>query len=350
MARITVMGAGIFGLCAAFELARRGARVVVIERAQAGAGASGGVVGALAPHVPEQWNTKKAFQLESLLMAEAFWASVAQAGGGNPGYARQGRVQPLADDAAIERAQTRAENARMLWQGKADWRLCSAGSVPGLGVHSPSGMVVYDTLTARLAPRAAVEALVAAIIALGGEIRCGVSAAPEAGRVLWACGAAGLEDLGRSLGVPMGGGVKGQAALLQADWRDAPQLFVDGLHIVPHFDGTVAVGSTSERAFDAADTTDAALEALILQARSVCPELAQAPVVRRWAGLRPRSPSRAPMLGAWPGRAGHFVLNGGFKIGFGMAPGMAGLAADLLLEGEAAIPQGFRLSDNLPPA
>ena len=35
----------------------------------------------------------------------------------------------------------------------------------------------------------------------------------------------------------------------------------------------------------------------------------------RWAGLRPRARSRAPMLGAWPGRPGHFIANGGFKIG-----------------------------------
>ena len=62
----------------------------MIDPAGPGAGASGGIVGALAPHVPENWNDKKAFQLDSLLMAEAFWAEVADAGGGAPGYARLG--------------------------------------------------------------------------------------------------------------------------------------------------------------------------------------------------------------------------------------------------------------------
>ena len=42
------------------------------------AGASGGLVGALAPHVPENWNDKKAFQFDSLIMAEGFWGDVAQ--------------------------------------------------------------------------------------------------------------------------------------------------------------------------------------------------------------------------------------------------------------------------------
>jgi glycine oxidase len=45
----------------------------------------------------------------------------------------------------------------------------------------------------------------------------------------------------------IGAGVKGQAAVLQCDLSGMPQVYADGLHIVPHADGTVAVGSTSER-------------------------------------------------------------------------------------------------------
>jgi Glycine/D-amino acid oxidases (deaminating) len=92
------------------------------------------------------------------------------------------------------------------------------------------------------------------------------------------------------------------------------------------------------------------LEVLIGRVRALCPDLAQAEVIERWAGVRPRAPSRAPMLGEWPSRPGHFVLNGGFKIGFGMAPKLAELAADLLLEGRDDVPEGFRVSDNLRKA
>ena len=44
---IWVMGAGIFGLSIAWELARRGVAVRVVEVAQPGAGSSGGLVGAI---------------------------------------------------------------------------------------------------------------------------------------------------------------------------------------------------------------------------------------------------------------------------------------------------------------
>jgi glycine oxidase len=142
----------------------------------------------------------------------------------------------------------------------------------------------------------------------------------------------------------MGAGVKGQAAAFQADLGAVPQLYVDGLHIVPHGDGTVAVGSTSETAWTDPAATDAQLEALIARARAVLPSLAEAPVLHRWAGIRPRAQSRGPLLGPWPGRPGHFIANGGFKIGFGIAPGVARLMADLVLEGRASIPPAF-----LPP-
>lgn len=344
-ADVTVMGGGIFGLACAWACARRGTRVRLIERERIGAGASGGVVGALAPHVPEQWNPKKAFQLESLLMAEEFWAEVQEVSGLDPLYARTGRLQPLADADAVARARAREAEAAVLWQGRAVWRVAEEGEFGAWAPASPTGLVVHDTLSARLGPRAALAALASALRAVGGEVVTG-DAEPR-GAVIWATGAAGLQDLSVALGRKVGAAVKGQAALLAHEARQAPQLFADGLHVVPHGDGTVAVGSTSERDFTAAETTDEALEALIARVREVCPAFADAPVIERWAGPRPRAKSRAPMLGAWPVRAGHFVANGGFKIGFGIAPKVAEVMADLVLEGRDGIPEGFRVEDNL---
>ncbi|TKA94428.1 FAD-binding oxidoreductase, partial [Cereibacter changlensis] len=108
---LTVRGAGIFGLATAWAAARRGAKVRLIETVRIGAGSSGGLVGALAPHVPEQWNDKKAFQFDSLAMAEGWWAEVAEASGLPTGYARLGRYQPLADARAVEAARARGLEA-----------------------------------------------------------------------------------------------------------------------------------------------------------------------------------------------------------------------------------------------
>ena len=337
-ADVTVRGAGIFGLSIAWACARRGARVRVIDPVGIGAGSSGGLVGALSPHVPEAWNPKKQFQLESLLMAQGWWQGVEAASGVTAGYARLGRLQPLEDARAVAAAQTRASSAADLWRGEAEWRVVP---VTGKGWEpvSPSGWLVHDTLSARISPRMALESLAAAIIATGGEV---LANADEVGPVVHATGVAGLRDLSAALGRPVGSGVKGQALALRVEARDRPQLFVDGLHIVPHQDGSVAIGSTSETSWTD-DGTDGQLDRLLTRAVAALPLLHGAAVVARWAGVRPRAATRAPLLGAWPGRAGHFVANGGFKIGFGMAPKVAEVMADLILEGRDGVPEGFRL-------
>tara|TARA_R110002049_G_scaffold117332_3_gene270684 strand:+ start:82394 stop:83425 length:1032 start_codon:yes stop_codon:yes gene_type:complete len=342
MVDITIRGAGIFGLSVAWACALRGASVQVIDPNGPAAGASGGIVGALAPHVPENWNPKKEFQRDSLLMAEAFWADVAAEGGGAPGYARTGRLQPIADDAALVLAQARRHTAAALWQGRATWDVIRAETADWEPV-SPSGWLIRDNLSAHLHPRRACEALVAALARRGVSVQAeGI----DQGAVLWATGVAGLETLNAVHTRMVGAGIKGQAALLGLDMAGAPQLFAGGVHVIPHLDGTVAVGGTTERDYDNPDQTDGQLDDVINAARAAVPALADAPVIARWAGLRPRSRSRAPMLGAWPEKPGHFIANGGFKIGFGMAPKVAQVMADLMLDGIDRIPQGFRVLDS----
>ncbi|HVG49789.1 MAG TPA: FAD-dependent oxidoreductase [Rubellimicrobium sp.] len=328
MARIdvTVRGAGVLGLACAFTLAERGARVRVIDPGGVGAGASGGVVGALSPHAPEGWDEGKAAQLEALRMQEGFWARVREAGGGDAGFARTGRLMPVADAKGVEVARRRGEAARELWHGVAEWRLEAVAE--GWGPVSPAGVWVRDTLAARVAPRRGLAALVAAVRAQGGEV---VGEGAEEGAVIWATGVAGLG----------GAGVKGQAALLRlAGVEGEPQVYAGGVYVVPHADGTVAVGSTAEKEWGDPVATDERLEAVIAKARALVPALGDAPVVERWAGVRPRAASGA----LWLGRdaAGAFGANGGFRTGFGMAPLVGRWMADLVLEGRDAIPAGFR--------
>lgn len=339
MGRITIIGAGVFGLACGHAFARRGAAVRVIEATRIGAGASGGQVGALAPHDPAQWNDKKQIQLEALIAAGDYWAEVARAGGTDPGWARTGRISTPQGDVAAKLA-----GAARHWPGFS-LRLEDIDH-PLLG----AGEVLFDTLTARISPRRACAALAAAIRALGGVIEEGAGPrhpdefSPLPGPCIWATGAAGLDMLSADLGRDMGRAIKGQSASLRLSLPDAPQLFLDGLHVVPHADGTLAIGSTTERDFDRPETTDMALDSLIARARALCPPLADAPVTERWAGLRPRAQSRAPLLGPWPGRDGHWVANGGFKIGLAMAPWAGEALAGWIAGGPCLVPEGWRLA------
>ncbi len=335
---LTVRGGGILGLSVAWEAVRQGARVRVIESVGIGAGASGGLVGALTPHTPEGWNPVKAFQFASLLRAESWWTEVDVVSGKTSGYARVGRLQPLADDAAVTLAHTRAKQAETLWQGRAIWQIIRAKGA-AWEPASPTGLLIHDTLSARINPRLALASLAAALRAKGVQIVIGDAA--DEGGVIWATGVAGLVALTDDLGRKAGHGVKGQAVLVHLPgFETAAQLFIDGLHIVPHADGTVAVGSTTENQFDHLNT-DTQSDALLARARAAVPVLRDAPEVARWAGLRPRAASRGPLLGPWPGKPGHFIANGGFKIGFGTAPEAARLICDLALQGIDTIPPVF---------
>lgn len=341
MVDVTVIGAGVFGLATAWACAKRGARVRVIDRTGVAAGCSGGVVGMLSPHAPERWNDIKEFQFQSLIGGERYWREVEEVSGQMSGYDRVGRLQPIDTERALGLAQERADNAAEHWRGQATWQVIEAAGAGDWCPQTATGLVIHETLSARIHPRQACHALAAAIRAMGGEIVIG-EASERLGKTVWATGVAGLQEISARLGKQVGNGVKGQAAILGLDARGAPITSAGDVLVVPHADGTVAVGSTSEREYDSPDKTDDQLEDLIQRACAVFPMLAAAPIVERWANLRPRAKSRAPMLGVHPTREGDFIANGGFKIGFGMAPKVGEVMADLVLEKVDTIPERFR--------
>ena len=334
---VTIRGAGIFGMSIAWQCVLRGARVQVIDPNGIGAGSSGGIVGALAPHVPEKWNAKKEFQFQSLIAAEPFWAQIERVSGMISGYGRLGRIQPITDENQLTLAHQRAENAKTLWQNKAKWRVIDIA--PHFAPASTTGFWIMDTLSARLNPRLACNALAEALrlkgVSFPGE---GV----DKGKTVWATGAEDLFHISKRLERPFGNGVKGQAALFDLDRRDCAQVFAQTMHFIPHADGTLAVGSTSERTYEDGTSTDEKLHKLITDARSILEDLKNAKVIQTWAGVRPRTKSRTPVLGTHPLYPNAYIANGGFKIGLGMAPKVAEVMSDFILEGIDNIPEEFR--------
>ena len=257
MIDITIRGAGIMGLTLAWHCLNLGASVRVIDPNGIANGASGGIVGALAPHVPENWNTKKQFQLESLLYSQKFWRSVDSVSGLNSGYRRNGRLQPLMDEASVALAQKRKESADNLWKNFATWEIIDNSK--DWKLPSPTGLWVFDTLSAIIHPRLACLSLAQALKNKGCEF---LLKGKNQGKVVWATGFHDLSRISKKLANNFGNGVKGQAALFKLKKSNSAQLFAETLHFIPHFDGTIAVGSTSERNFEREDTNDGNLKGL----------------------------------------------------------------------------------------
>ncbi|MEW9614450.1 FAD-binding oxidoreductase [Shinella sp. S4-D37] len=372
---LIVAGGGVMGLWTALFAAQQGLSVHLAERRAIGAGASGGVLGALMPHLPDRWNAKKAFQFAALVSLEAEIAALEAETGLSAGYRRSGRLIPLPRPHNRAIALGHAQDALSVWTapGRAfAFEVLDATPFSGwpAGAAMASGLV-HDRLAARLSPRALLAALRAALARLPNvTIREGAglrSLDPATGIARFDDGtsmtfghcvlSAGVETfallapLVPPLARPMGSAVKGQAALLKASVDPAlPVIFADGLYIVPHEDGLVAIGSTSENSFADPCATDGLLDALIAKARQMAPVLADAPVVERWAGLRPKAIGREPMVGLHPDHPTVSLMTGGFKVSFGLAHELARAVLDEIKGGTLRVPPSFTVAAHVEEA
>jgi glycine oxidase len=100
-------------------------------------------------------------------------------------------------------------------------------------------------------------------------------------------------------------------------------------YLVPRGDTTL-VGSTLERVGFDASTTRAALDHLRSAAVSALPALAEANVVRSWAGLRPVTPDSRPIIGRDPDLPSVVYACGHGKNGILLAPLTAECVASIV--------------------
>lgn len=362
---LAVAGAGIFGLSIAHAAIRAGLRVIVLERSRVGAGSSGGVLGALMPHMPARWNPKKEFQFQALSSLESHILQLEADTGEACGYARCGRILPLTTTDKLEHHLERAEESRQRWHSDTTgftYRVEAAGSRSDWldAAAAPHGLV-YETLAARVAPRRYLKALAAFVRKRGtlvegvevtgydeasGLVRLAGGAAPvPARRLVISGGFAAFALIETLTGEQVGRGEKGQALLLEgAGLEDRPAIYCDGLYVVPHDDGTVAIGSTSDRTFDNDVPSPARSKVLLDRAAAFCPQLKGRTVLSDWAGIRPRCHKRDPLIGRLPGFDRVLAATGGFKISFGIAHLVAdALTAEILgRSARVPLPDTFR--------
>ncbi|MEJ8473837.1 NAD(P)/FAD-dependent oxidoreductase [Roseibium algae] len=354
---LAIVGGGIFGLSIAYKALKAGLSVVLIERDKVGAGSSGGVLGALMPHMPARWNPKKEFQFQALHQLEAYARGLEAETGIATGYRRCGRILPLTTQDKLDHHMERAEEALERWN-PADtgfsYQVEPAGSRSDWlnGASAPFG-IVYETLAARIAPRDYLAALAAYVREKGrliegtrfegyAEDTGALSVSDATGqissdRLVLASGPAAFAQIEALTGQMIGRGEKGQALLLEgAGLEEKPAIYCDGLYVVPHDDGTVAVGSTSDRHYETTEVDPVRTQDLITRATAFCPALEGREVLTVWAGIRPRCSKRDALVGLLPGTDRTYVATGGYKISFGIAH----LIADALVgELTGSVPQ-----------
>lgn len=125
--------------------------------------------------------------------------------------------------------------------------------------------------------------------------------------------------------------VRGQVLLLHSEIFCEPLVInIGNRYLVSRGDGYVLVGSCEEEVGFAQHTTAPMIEQLRGFATHVCPTLAEAVEVHRWAGLRPMTFDGFPMLGHVPGRSNLFVASGHYRSGIHFSPATAVAMADMI--------------------
>jgi len=344
-----IIGGGILGLWAARHAIKRGEKVVLIEKRHLGAGASGGFLGALMPHMPDGWDAKKQFQYEGLSSLPNALAELEAETGVDCGYKMCGRIMPLPHEKMLQHMPVRISGAETFWGEGLDMSLLKDQQtawtdVGWLNTDIARFGIQHDTFSARVNPRAYLKALEAFVrprseVLEGKEVN---RLDPEHGRIELASGekisagqliaANGWEAypllqpfMGEmNAGKPIGRGVKGQAILVEYEHDDdLPIVYHDGVYVVPHANNRVAIGSTSRKEWDAPFTFEESDMAFYEKAIEYVPALKNAPIIDKWAAVRPRNTLKdrgtTPWFGPILGYENHQALIGGFKITLGVA-------------------------------
>lgn len=349
-ADVIVIGGGIIGCAIAREIARRGARVRLIEGRTVGAGATHASAGMLAPYI-EGHERGALFELtlRSLALYDDFVRDVEADAAVTIDYRRCGSLEIAADDdtaEALRAAQTSAPDAGLEWLTRDEARRLEPAlpaTIQG-ALHSPMhGYVAVPALT---------EALAWAALRHGAEIETGrhireiasdgeqpvVTA--DAGEswtaptVIVAAGSwAGRFDSAETAARVVRP-VRGQ--LIRLMWHGRPLshvLWGKDCYVVPWQDGTILVGATVEDVGFDERTTAAGVRDLLDAICELLPEAWGASFVEARAGLRPATSDGLPLIGRSPRMPGLVYATGHFRNGVLLAPLTASLVADLVLEG-----------------
>jgi len=130
--------------------------------------------------------------------------------------------------------------------------------------------------------------------------------------------------------------IKGQMLALElpADLPLRTTVRTKDIYIVPRVIGPSAgraiVGATVEDVGFDKTVHESDIGALREKAAALLPGLAHARVVDSWAGLRPSTLDRLPLVGAHPHRPNHWLATGHYRNGILLAPGTSRVVADLI--------------------
>lgn len=343
MRDVVVIGGGVIGLSVAYELARDGVRVTVLERGDFGQEASWAGAGILPPGSLSEPLTGLA-ALSHRLWPE--WThALRELTGIDNGYRRCGGLCFVSDPselpdetAAWHRIDVEANalTERTLQDVEPQVDACWTDRVyelPALAqVRNPRHLKALVAACAHVGVELMAGQPVVGLEKNGGIVR-GVRTCTErieAARIIIA-GGAWSGELCAWVGAPITvEPVRGQIVLLRTRELPFRRVLESGpRYVVPRPDGRILIGSTEERVGFEKATTAGAVRDLVAFAESLVPSLVEARFERAWSGLRPFVACGRPILGQVADFENVFVATGHFRGGLNLSPATGRVIAQL---------------------
>lgn len=344
--KVVIIGAGVAGLGIGWKLAKAGASVTVLERAQAGSGATGASAGMIAAtaELGDASTPDALFAKHSNDLWPAFVKEVEAQSGLSVGFKRNGSLMVMmkAGDADNHHAPGSDVSKISAEEARAMEPLIAEGVAGAL--WAPKEAMVDTHALAR--------GLTAAFAKAGGTLQLNETAVRiethgghvtgvrtpfhfyEADAYILAAGAwtSRIEGLPREA-VPPVVPIKGEILVLappKAGALPTRTVWGNAIYVVPRGD-RLLVGATAEQVgFDTAKTQQAH-DWLRHRSSGLMPALRDWEVAEHWVGLRPASPDGLPILG--PSIIDRlYVASGQYRNGILFAPGVADALCRLVLE------------------
>jgi glycine oxidase len=354
-ADVLIVGGGIVGCAAARELALAGRKVLVIERAEVGSGASGAAGGMLSPQTDARApGPLLDFGLQARREYPGLVDELRAETGIDPGYRARGTLA-----VAFTAGELRDLEEVAAWQASAglpvervpDGGLASLepslGPAAAGGVFFPADNQVDNVQLVRaLAASAARRGArflfgraAGAIVASGGRFEGlmleGERLSAPLAVIAAGCWSGGIEGLPEQ---PSLHPVRGQMVQLETSPGTPSRALLAGEHyLVPRGDGRVVAGSTQERVGFRSGVTAGGIGAILTAAVALVPSLGGAAIRETWSGLRPGTPDGLPVIGAST-LAGLFYATGHFRSGILLGPLTGRIVREMIVTGRSSVP------------
>jgi sarcosine oxidase subunit beta len=353
---VIVIGGGLHGCSAALHLARRGARVTVIEKDHVGRHASSvnaGGVRRLGRHLAE---------VPLAVAAMELWHRIGDLVDDDCGFDSHGQVKVAENDAELATLRARVDELTRLGfthEELIDRRELNV-LVPAIADHCVGAIVCrrdgaanpYRTTFAfkckaeSLGVRFIEHTAVTGLARNGAAWRVDTDAGPHAASVVVNCAGAWADRIAAALDEPVPLEPIAPMLMITAPLPPflEPVIGAAGrpLSFKQFRNGTVLIGGGHRGTLDRdTNRTDLDFAGLALSARTVWdlfPIMRGAQIVRCWAGIEARMPDDIPVIGPSATSAGVFHAFGFSAHGFALGPIVGAILAELITGGRTNLP------------